>query len=173
MEIVENLAQWEAEFREGWLAHYKETGENDPDLYVRPRNRQAPAGKGVDLAQSRLLLITSSGAYLKQSQQPFDAEHQVGDYSIRTFPFNTPPDSLAFAHTHYNHAAVDEDPEVLIPQRHLSQMVDEGRIREMAPSIISFGGFLRDVSRVVDELIPQMMDVARHEQADAALLVPA
>ena len=140
---------------------------------MRPRNAQAPAGKGIDLASSRLLLITSSGAYLKDEQEPFDAEHQVGDYSIRPFPFTTPASDLAFAHTHYDHAAVDADPEVLIPLGHLSRMVDEGRIGEMAPTVISFSGYLRDVARVVDEVIPPMLEIARKEQADGALLVPA
>ncbi len=173
MEIVENLAQWKTDFQDRWLAHYEETGQSNADLYVRPRNRQSPAGTGIDLSDSRLLLVTSSGAYLKHAQQPFDAEHQVGDYSIRTFPFSTPASDLAFAHTHYDHAAVDADPEVLVPFVHLSQMVDEGRIGGMAPTVISFSGYLRDVSRVVDELIPQMLEVARQEQVDAALLVPA
>ena len=173
MEIVENLKQWKADFRDGWLAHYERTGESDADLYVRPRNLQAPAGKGIDLSQSRLLLITSSGAYLKHLQEPFDAEHQVGDYSIRTFPFSTPPNALAYAHTHYDHAAVDADPEVLVPLGHLSRMVDEGRIGEMAPTVISFGGYLRDVGRVVDEVIPPMLEIARKEQVNGALLVPA
>jgi hypothetical protein len=173
MEIVENLAQWQTDFRNGWLAHYEETGQNNADLYVRPRNTQAPAGKGIDLAESRLLLITSSGAYLKHVQEPFDAEHQVGDYSLRTFPFATPPGALAFAHTHYNHAAVDADSEVLVPLGHLARMVDESRIGEMAPTVISFGGYLRDVGRVVDEVIPPMLEIAQKEKVDGALLVPA
>ena len=173
MEIVENLEQWKTDFRDGWLAHYRETGQSNADLYVRPRNAQAPAGRGIDLGESRLLLITSSGAYLKREQQPFDAEHQVGDYSIRPFPFSTPASALAFAHTHYDHAAVDADPGVLVPLGRLSQMVDEGRIGEMAPTVVSFSGYLRDVSRVVDEVIPPILEIARKEQAHGALLVPA
>lgn len=173
MEIVENLEQWKTDFRDGWLAHYRKTGQSNADLYGRPRNAQAPAGSGIELGDSRLLLITSAGAYLKHVQQPFDADHQVGDYSIRPFPFSTPASALAFAHTHYDHAAVDADPEVLVPLGHLSQMVDEGRIGEMAPTVISFSGYLRDVGRVIDEVIPPILEVARKEQAHAALLVPA
>ena len=173
MEIVENLEQWKQAYRDGWLAHYEATGESQGDLYVRPRNTQAPAGKGIDLSKSRLLLVTSSGAYLNGVQESFDAEDQIGDYSIRTFPFSTPANDLAFAHTHYDHAAVGADTQVLVPQGHLSQMAAEGRIGEMAPTILSFGGYLRDVGRVVDEVIPQMLDIARKERVDGALLVPA
>ena len=52
-------------------------------------------------------------------------------------------------------------------------MVTEGAIGELAPSMVSFMGYQPDVSRVVDEMIPAILEVARAEGAQAALLVPA
>lgn len=173
MEIVENLDQWTQSFRAGWLAHYEQTGETDFKQYTRPRNRQAPAGPGVDLSQSRLLFITTAGAYLPASQQPFDAESKLGDYTLRAFPVTTPFSAIAYAHTHYDHAAVDADPQVLMPLRHLEEMVEEGKIGALAPTVVSFSGYQPDIARVVDEMIPPILDIARKEQAHAALLVPA
>jgi hypothetical protein len=72
MEIVENLSEWEATFRSNWLAHFKETGQTDWSRYNRPNNKTAPAGPGIDLSQSRLALISTAGAYLRYSQEPFD-----------------------------------------------------------------------------------------------------
>ncbi len=173
MEILENADQWRAEFQRGWLAHFQKTGEANWKLYPRPRNTRAPAGPAVDLSQSRLILITSAGSYLRTSQPPYRAADPLGDYTIRTYPTSTPLDALAIAHDHYDHAAVDADRQVLIPLRHLEDMVTEGRIGALTGNAISFHGYQPDAWRMVTETIPAIVKAAREEQADAALLVPA
>jgi hypothetical protein len=173
MEIVENLAQWQRDYEQGWLAHFKETGQLDWGRYVRPNNKQAPAGPGVDLSRSRLALISSAGAYLRDSQAPFDAPDPLGDYTLRLFPSDTPFEALAYAHDHYDHTAVLDDPQVLLPLGHLAELVHEGVIGELAPSVISFSGYQPDVTRVVNELIPALLEAAKREQVSAALLIPA
>jgi hypothetical protein len=39
--------------------------------------------------------------------------------------------------------------------------------------VISFSGYQPDVVRVVNELIPAVVEAAKAEQVDAALLIPA
>ncbi|MCB0192439.1 MAG: hypothetical protein KDJ65_10890 [Anaerolineae bacterium] len=173
MDILENIDAWWAEFEQGWMAHYQATGETNWKIYNRPRNKTAPAGPGIDVSRSRLALISSAGAYLKDSQEPYDAENDLGDYAIRTFPSSTPFGALAYAHTHYDHAAVEADAQVLLPLRHLEDMVSEGMIGELAPSVISFHGYQPDVTRVIGETVPAIIAAAKAEQIDAALLVPA
>lgn len=173
MEILENRAGWLAEYQSGWLAHYQQTGETNFKLYKRPTNSAAPSGNAVDLSRSRLLLITTSGAYLRDSQTPYDAENPLGDYSIRPIPSRTPLDRLAYAHTHYDHAAVNQDAQVLVPLRHLEALVAEGVIGALTDNALSFMGYQPDVPRVLDELIPQIVAFAKAEQAQAALLVPS
>jgi hypothetical protein len=173
MEILENREQWQADFENGWLAHYKETGEFNWKLYPRPYNKTAPSGQGIDLSRSRLMLISSAGGYLSESQAPFDAPNPLGDYSIRVFPSSTPPDQISFAHDHYDHTAVKADQQVQLPMRHLQELVDEGIIGEIAPSIVSFMGYQPDATRVVDETFPPLLEQAQAEQIDTALLVPS
>ena len=173
MEVVENRDQWQASYDGAWLAHFRETGEIDWSLYPRPRNRTAPPGPGIDLSVSRLMVITSSGAYLPGQQAPFDAAHPLGDYGIRLFPSSTPLGEVAFAQDHFDHEAVDEDPQVLIPLDHLGELVASGEIGGLAPSVISFMGYQPDVARVVDEMIPAIRKAAKAEEVQAALLVPA
>jgi D-proline reductase (dithiol) PrdB len=174
MKILEDLAQWKTEYEQGWLAHYQTTGEFDWKRYNRPKNSAAPAGPGVDLSQSRLALISSAGAYLRGSQEPFITDHAaLGDYTTRLFPSSTSFAALAFAHGFYDHTAVNEDPQVLLPLRHLEDLVREGVMGELAPSVISFCGFQPDVERTINELIPAIVEAARAEAIDAALLVPA
>lgn len=173
MNILDDRAQWEAEYRAGWLGHFQTTGEQDWKRYKRPTNLQAPAGPGVDLAHSRLMLITSSGAYLRGAQMPFDAPNPLGDYTVRAFPLATPLAALAYAHDHYDHTAVDADPQVLVPLRHLEALAAEGVIGALTPSVVSFSGYHPDVGRVLDETLPALVAVARAEGAQAALLVPS
>jgi D-proline reductase (dithiol) PrdB len=173
MEIVENLAQWQADYEQGWLAHFKETGQLDFTRYARPNNKTSPAGPGIDLSHSRLALISSAGAYLRETQGPFDAPNPLGDYTIRLFPSATPFEALAYAHDHYDHTAVLDDPQVLLPLGHLADLVREGVIGELAPAVISFSGYQPDLVRVVNELILAVVEAAKQEQIDAALLVPA
>ena len=52
-------------------------------------------------------------------------------------------------------------------------MQQRGRIGELAPSIVSFMGYQPDVTRVVDETMPAVVEAARAAEADAVLLVPA
>jgi hypothetical protein len=173
MKILENEAQWLAEYQSGWLSHYQETGETNWKIYKRPTNTQAPKGPGVDLSQSRLVLITSAGSYLGESREPYDAGDLLGDYTIRTYPSSTPLSALAIAQEHYDHKAVNTDRQVLIPLRHLEDMVAEGVIRELSPSVISFHGYQPDATRTISETIPLVVAAAKKEGAQAALLVPA
>ena len=173
MKIVENMAEWQTAYRAGWLAHLQKTGEYDWSQYPRPNNKNAPAGPAIDLSRRRLILISTAGGYLPDSQPAFDAAHPLGDYSIRLYPASTPLDVLAFAHDHYDHAAVEADPQVLLPLRHLTDLVAEGKIGTLADSVVSYSGYQPDISRIVNELIPAILEAVRAEQAGAALLVPA
>ena len=173
MDIVEGLSAWQQAFADGWLAHYQETGKIDWKRYTRPRNRTVPGTPGIDLTTSRLMLISSSGAYLRAHQEPFDAENDLGDYSIRAIPTSSSFEEIAYAHTHYDHAAVDADPQVLVPLEHLRELDRAGLIGELAPSFVSFGGYQPDAGRVVAETIPAVLEIARKERIHAALLVPA
>ena len=167
------MDKWVAGFRSGWLADYERTGKPDWDLYKGPRNRKTPTGRGVDLSRSRLMLISSAGAYLRNEQAPFDAADDMGDSSIRLFPSSVPLGALAFAHDHYDHEAVEADPQVLVPLRHLEDLVNEGAIGELAPSVLSMSGYQPDLRRLVNDLVPQILRTAEAEVIDAVLLVPA
>lgn len=173
MPILEDRDAWEQAFRAGWLAHYEASGETNWKLYNRPRNQESLAGPPVDLSASRLVLISSAGGYLPADQPPFDAAHVLGDYTIRTFPSDAPLDQVAYAHDHYDHAAVNSDPQVLLPLGHLADLVAQGAIGALTPNVISFMGYQLVVTRVLDELIPAIVAAVKAEQAQAALLVPS
>ena len=173
MHILEKKDEWLAEFRDNWLHHYQLTGETDWKLYRRPQNSTSVSGPGIDLKSSRLLLISTAGGYMPGDQDPFDAADDLGDYTIRVIPTTTPLDKIAFAHDHYIHESILEDSQTLLPIGHLNELVEEGEIGEVVPFFVSLMGYQPDVSRVVDETIPEILEVARSVGVEAALLVPA
>lgn len=173
MKILDKKDEWLVDFREGWLHHYQQTGEKDWKRYNRPQNHTSVSGPGIDLKTSRLLLISSAGGYVSGNQDPYDDANDLGDYSIRLIPTTTQPEAFAFAHDHYVHKAVLEDSQTLLPLGHLNELAEEGKIGEVAPLFISFMGYQPDVSRVVDETIPAILEAARTGEVEAALLVPA
>ena len=145
------------------------------DVYTdknSPSNHFAPSGPGLDLSQSRLMLISSAGGYCYETQEPFDEDNILGDYSIRVIPSDTPLSAIKYAHTHYDHKYVDEDSQVVLPLKHLDDLVDEGVIGEIAPVFVSFNGYQPNVIRVVKELVPAVISVAKEHAIQAALLVP-
>ncbi len=170
--ILENKGAWAEAFQRGWLAKFEKTGRFYWDSYVRPKNQTPVVGPAVDLKSSRLMFISSAGGYLPDSQQPFDAGNPLGDYTVRLFAADTPFEKLAYAHEHYDHTAVDADPQVLLPLGHLQEMVADGKIGALT-SVVSFMGYQPDVSRLLSETIPAILEIARTEKAQGALLVPA
>ena len=173
MSIVDNREQWLADFQAGWLKTYLETGELDWKAYNLPKNETTVSGPAVDLSKSRLVLITTGGFYIDGEQEPFDEPDMHGRYDIRLLPADVPTENFSISHTHYNHDAVNEDRQVLLPMGHLAEMVEAGEIGEIAPSIISFMGYQPDVTRVVDETIPAILAACKEMEVTAALLVPA
>lgn len=173
METAENLQNWYTDYTDKWLTKYNKSGKIDWKLYSYLQNKFVSGSAGINPAESRLVFITSAGAYLDSEQQPFDAANNLGDYSIREIPFKTPFQKIKYAHEHYDHAAVNEDPQVLLPLTHLQEMKSDGLIGENSENFISFMGYQPDVKRVVEELVPQILNAAGKTRADAALLVPS
>lgn len=173
MSILEKPLEWLQAFQDGWLAHLEDTGKPDWDKYVWLRNLFAPNGEKVELAKSTMMVISSAGAYLHEDQEPFDVRNPLGDYSIRLIPTGTNFDAVKFANSHYDHSFVETDPQVLLPLLHMEDLAAEGFIGELAPVMISFDGHQPNAIRVVKELIPQILRVARGHNVTAALLIPA
>lgn len=172
MEILERPLEWLREFQSGWLSHFERTGVADWSRYTYPQNVLAPASRGVSLANSRLLLISTAGGYYPVSHKPFDCRNPLGDYSIRIVPTSIQLEKLVFSHPGLNQEYVRKDPQVLLPVKHLKAMVTEGMIGSLSPVFISLCGAQPHVIRVVKEVIPNILKIARDNQVQSALIVP-
>ncbi|NQT62303.1 MAG: hypothetical protein HQ556_05030 [Candidatus Marinimicrobia bacterium] len=169
----DNLESWTEHFQKGWLKNFVDTKSIDWKLYKYVRNEQTVAGKGLDLSKARLLLVSSSGAYLPSKDKPFHAANLLGDYTIRTFPASTPFSELEYAHDHYDQTAVRKDAQVLLPLNHLRDLVDKKVIGSLSETVVSFMGYQPWVGRVIKKTLPAIHKIVQEEAIDAVLLVPS
>jgi len=79
---------------------------------------------------------------------------------------------LRFAHTHYDTASAEDDPNVVLPIDRVHELVAAGRIGASAPFHIGMMGFNPDPSRVADEAGPLVARLLMEAGVDAVVLVP-
>jgi len=130
----------------------------------------APLQKPLD--QIALALVGTCGAYRKGIDCPFDAANYYGDPSFKEIPVDTAPEALDFAHTHYDHTHVDEDPNVAFPLSYLKELAAGGQIGRFVDPAISFSGFLPQTRQLLQETAPAAASQLKAAGAEAALLVP-
>ena len=124
------------------------------------------------MGDASVALVSTCGTYVKDTDIPFDAENYYGDPSYREIPRNTLPESLAFAHTHYNHMYVDEDPMVGLPLSHMLDMEQTGIIGRFVDPALAFMGYLPQPRQLIEQTAPAAARRLLEAGAHAALLIP-
>jgi D-proline reductase (dithiol) PrdB len=124
------------------------------------------------LAQTAVALVSTSGAYRREVDCPFDAANYFGDPSFKEIPIETQISNLDFAHTHYSHEHVSQDPNVAFPLDHLRALQADGVIARFVDPAISFSGFLPEPRQLIMETAPAAAQRLHEADAQAALLVP-
>ena len=165
MEIIEDIEGWRRRFA-GW----KPSGDSLSD-YPFVRNRRAPFTPARRaLPMLNLALISSAGAYI-DGTPPFNTSS--GDLTFREIPIEVEQSDLRFAARGYDPAAVQQDANSQLPIARLLEFEQNGIIGQLNPVYWSFAGFIPDAAKLVEELIPQLLERIRRYEVQAALLVPA
>ncbi len=125
------------------------------------------------VSQCRVALITTSGAYLRDSQQPFATKNPIGDDSFRIIPNETPTSAIALVHPGYDTRRAQQDLDCVFPLGLLNQFQKQGKIGSAAPRHFSFMGFIPRPERLLTEVAPQVATELDRDQVDLALLVPS
>jgi D-proline reductase (dithiol) PrdB len=169
VEIIEDIDGWQRRF-EGWRP-----GPNDdlgPD-YPFVRNRRAPFTPARRaLPMLNLALISSAGAYIDGTPS-FDTGSTTGDTSFREIPIEVEESDLRFAARGYDSSAVRDDMNSAVPVERLLEFEQNGIIGQLNPVFWSFCGYIPDAGKLVDDLIPKLVERVRRYEVQAALLVPA
>ena len=119
-----------------------------------------------------LALISSAGAYI-DGTPAFDTSSTSGDTSFREIPIEVEESDLRFAARGYDPAAVQEDANSELPVERLLEFEKNGIIGQLNPVFWSFCGYIPDAGKLVDDLIPKLVERVRRYEVQAALLVPA
>lgn len=127
------------------------------------------------LSESCLAVVSTAGFYL-EGDDPFDVDSMRGDPSFRTIASDCDVKRLRIAHTHYAHARVDEDINVLFPVDRLGELVEANVLGRLAPNFFSFG-FMGTLTREVigrpDGSAHRLVRELKAGDVDCVLLVPA
>ena len=169
MEILEDIDGWRSRYddwKRGGAANRADDVGSD---YPFVRNRRAPFTPARRaLPMLNLALISSAGAYI-DGTPAFDESAP----SFREIPIEVESGDLRYVARGYDAAAVQQDMNAEVPIERLLEFQNNGIIGQLNPVFWSFSGFIPDASRIVDELVPPLLErIARYE-VQAALLVPA
>ena len=169
VEIIDDIDGWRRRF-ESWRPGAGD--ELGPD-YPYVRNRRAPFTPARRaLPMLNLALISSAGAYI-DGTPAFDTNATNGDTSFREIPIEVEQSDLRFAARGYDPSAVQEDANSELPVARLLEFEKNGIIGQLNPVFWSFSGFIPDAGRLVDDLVPKLVERVRRYEVQAALLVPA
>ena len=134
------------------------------------QSEDAPAWTPLSkpLSESKLGFICTGGIY-SAGQTAF---HFKDDTSYRAIPTDVNVEDLRATHFAYDLTDARKDINVVFPVEQLRTMVDEGVIDSLAPDAYTLMGGIYSTRRVVEELIPALVDLVLADEVDVVLLVP-
>lgn len=172
MEVIEQVEEWRKQYA-GWLAKPGAAGETVGDDYpfvVNARAPFVPARRALPMLN--LALISSAGAYIDGTEH-FDVNAPGGDTSVREIPIQVQARDILFGARGYDPRFVRQDINSQVPIDRLLEFADNGVIGQLNPVWWSFCGFIPDAERLVDKLLPGLIERLERYEVQAALLIPA
>jgi len=173
VEIIEQENRW----REKYAAWKAKSGgrvvadiDGDYPLIENSRAPFTPARRALPMMN--LALISSAGAYI-DGTDPFDTEAPEGDYTFREIPSEIESEDLRFSARGYDPTLVQQDVNVQIPLARLSEFAANRVIGQLNYAFWSFCGFIPDAGRLVDSMLPKLIERLQRYEVRAALLIPA
>lgn len=140
--------------------------------YPRIENKDVPWAKlSRPLSECTVGLVSTGGMHLP-SQPPFHWETIVGDPGVRPLPASIPLNDLPIAHGHYDETFVRTDINVIVPVDRLRELISDGFVAKLAPTVWSTDGYCTDAAAVVADAGAKILEGMKREAVDVALLVP-
>jgi hypothetical protein len=174
METIEKVdewrrryGQWEESRRRG--SPRSEVGSDYPFV----ENKHAPFTPARRaLPMMNLALISSAGAYINGTDS-FDVETVGGDTHFREIPREVEAEDLLYCARGWNTAAVEQDRNSQVPIDRLAEFEGNGIIGQLNPVWWSFCGHIPDAAKLVEEMLPNLIERLKRYEVQAALLIPA
>jgi len=172
VDIIERRDEWVQRY-DSWRSDRRAPGAESDDNYPFVENKRAPFVPARSaLPMLNLALISSAGAYL-DGTEPFDLGAPDGDITFREIPTDIEAEDLRFAARGYDSVAVNQDLNSQVPLARLAEFTSNGIIGQLNPAFWSFSGFIPNAARLVEEMLPKLVERVRRYEVQAALLIPA
>jgi hypothetical protein len=171
LEILERIDDWRRSY-DSWQGGASSTRE-DLSNYPFVENKRAPFTPARRaLPMLNLALISSAGAYI-DGTEAFKTSEPGGDINFREIPVEVEAEDFRFSGRGYDTRFVEQDINTLVPLERLFEFEGNGIIGQLNPVFWSFCGHVPDAARLVEEMIPRLVERVLRYEVQAALLVPA
>ncbi|MTV26793.1 hypothetical protein FTX61_15420 [Nitriliruptoraceae bacterium ZYF776] len=144
-------------------------GAHAPYRWARSETAPALVPLERNLAESTVMLVSSSGMFIGGDQEPFGLSD---DSTIREIPAGVDQRLLWPSHFGYRTARAEDDPNTVFPLQRLHELASDGTIGAVADHAVSFMGGIYSHRRSRDQLAPAVIESARTTHVDLVLLVP-
>ena len=172
MEIIERVDVWRNRYRD-WQQKHSASAPADISDYPFVENQRAPfTPVRCALPMLNLALVSAAGAYIDGSD-PFDLNAPGGDMTLREIPTEINLADLRFLARGYDPVFVQQDPNVEVPLARLLEFENNGIIGQVCPAFWSFCGFIPNAARLVEDMLPRLVERVKRYEVRAALLIPA
>ncbi|HVS21599.1 MAG TPA: glycine/sarcosine/betaine reductase selenoprotein B family protein [Pyrinomonadaceae bacterium] len=172
MEVIEQLNCWRDQYGT-WKSKPLSESTESVGSYPFVENEHAPFTPARRaLPMLNLALISSAGSYIDGTER-FDTSAPYGDLTLREIPSEIDLSDLRFSARGYDSTFVQQDANVQIPLARLFEFESNRVIGQVNSTFWSFCGFIPDAGRLVNELLPKLVERVKRYEVQAALLIPA
>ena len=171
MQIIEERDNWQKKY-DNWNRSHGAVDEIDKS-YRLVKNTHAPFTPAHRaLSMTNLALVSSAGAYIDGTDS-FDVKLPGGDVTFREIPSDIDPADLKFSARGYDPVYVSQDFNVQLPLKRLFEFEANRIIGQLNSTFWSFCGFIPDAGRLVEEMLPKLVERLHRYEVQNALFIPA
>ena len=118
------------------------------------------------LNEMTVALATAAGVHVKTDKR----FNLAGDFTWRKIPDDVPSSELMVTHGGYDNSDVNKDINCMFPIDRLHELRDSGFIKATAPTHAGFMGGGGNIEKFTNETGPEIAQMLKDEDVDAAIL---
>ena len=131
---------------------------------ITPKSVFTPVTKPLN--EMTVALATAAGVHVKTDKR----FNLAGDFTWRKVPDDVPSSELMVTHGGYDNSDVNKDINCMFPIDRLHELRDAGFIKATAPTHAGFMGGGGNIEKFTHETGPEIAQMLKDEDVDAAIL---
>ena len=131
---------------------------------ITPKSVFTPVTKPLN--EMTVALATAAGVHVKTDKR----FNLAGDFTWRKIPDDVPSSELMVTHGGYDTSDVNKDINCMFPIARLHELRDSGFIKATAPTHAGFMGGGGNIEKFTNETGPEIAQMLKDEDVDAAIL---